>query len=188
MSDDSVRCFLGVPLGAESNRALDATVAQLREADSTHHAITWTGATNRHMTLAFLGQQPLSLMYKLEAALQQRLLDCVGFSVAAETVAGFPDAKSPVVAVQLETCSHLLALVTTIQATLSAFELPVERRSYRPHVTLGRLKRGRSWRQAPIPLQWRLEVSSVVLFRSHLLPEGVQYSAVWSLPLLTVDQ
>jgi len=190
MSEETVRCFLGVPLAAADNSLLDSTVDSLRQSApaSIADSVAWVRAANRHLTLAFLGQQPLSELYYLQSVLQARLESWAGFSVAAQSINGFPDARSAIVALELEAAAVLLELVALVEAALTAvLSQPNQTqhgRRYRPHITLGRLKRGKHWQQPSQSVHWSLPVNSVVLFQSRLTPHGAQYSPLWSLPLL----
>ena len=179
---DSVRCFLGVPLNSESNGMLDELVQTLKVSAAARD-VRWVDAANRHLTLAFLGNQPLDTVFPLQAALQSLILKHNAFELVGSSVCGFPDAKSAIVALQLEPVPELMTLVVDIQAILRTQQLPIERRTYRPHITLGRLRRGQSWQQPAQSCSVRFPVQSVVLYQSCLTAAGAQYTPLWSLPL-----
>ena len=182
MSEETVRCFLGVPLQSEVTVALDQTVNALKLLPVARK-VKWVGAANRHLTLAFLGDQSLDVVFSLQAALQTPCSSLKAFDLSSTVVSGFPDAKSSIVALELDSTEMLLALVDAIQSILIAQGLPVEKRRYRPHVTLGRLHRGQSWKQAPQSCELLLPVQSVVMYQSRLSAAGAQYTPLWSLPL-----
>ncbi|MEE2731599.1 MAG: RNA 2',3'-cyclic phosphodiesterase [Pseudomonadota bacterium] len=186
MSEETIRCFLGVPLSPPLNAALDQRVQALN-ALAAAHPVRWVSAANRHMTLLFLGDQPLAMALKLQAALQPVCASHPGFTLRSQVVSGFPDAKSAIVALELEPADGLQDWLTDIRSVLSGLDtlagvLANERR-YRPHVTLGRLPRGQRWPLPPQPCELALTVQSIVLYQSRLTPKGAQYTPVWTLPL-----
>lgn len=184
MKNQTVRCFLGVPLDVSSNNLLDSMVAQLRQCSQASE-VRWVNASNRHITLVFLGAQTLDSVFALQAVLQPAVVNRPGFSVAARSICGFPDAKSSVVALELEASAELMELVTVVNEILSAQGFAVETREYRPHVTLGRLGRGRSWQLSPQTgaRALKLPLSSLVLYQSRLSAAGAEYEPLWSLQL-----
>jgi len=188
MKNQTVRCFLGVPLDVSSNNLLDDMVAQLRQCSQASE-VRWVKACNRHITLVFLGEQTLDSVFALQAVLQPAVVNRPGFSVAARSICGFPDAKSSIVALELEASAELMELVTVVNEILSTQGFVVETREYRPHVTLGRLGRGRSWQLSPQTGAraqdgtLKLPLSSLVLYQSRLSAAGAEYEPLWALPL-----
>ena len=184
MNKESVRCFLGVPLDVKVNAVLDQKVNALALLPAARR-VRWVDAANRHLTLAFLGEQPLAALFDLQAALQVLCSSFPAFELSSQRISGFPDAKSSIVALEMEPAESLVKLVTAIQSVLAAQGLPVETRGYRPHVTLGRLPRGQSWKQPSQACELLLVVNKVVLYQSRLTTAGAEYSPLWSLPLPT---
>ncbi|RLT93494.1 RNA 2',3'-cyclic phosphodiesterase [Ketobacter sp.] len=186
MSEETIRCFLGVPLSPPLSAALDLRVQAL-SACAEAHSVRWVSAVNRHMTLLFLGDQPLAPALKLRAALQPVCASRPEFTLRSQVVSGFPDANSAIVALELESADGLQDWLTDIRSVLFGVDtlagvLANERR-YRPHVTLGRLPRGQRWPLPPQPCTLTLTVQSMVLYQSRLTPTGAQYTALWTLPL-----
>ncbi|RLU03507.1 MAG: RNA 2',3'-cyclic phosphodiesterase [Ketobacter sp.] len=182
MSKESIRCFLGVPLEPEVNDALDLIVADLNLLPAARR-VRWVDAANRHLTLAFLGDQSLAAVFDLQAALQAVCSSNKAFPLRSQRVSGFPDAKSSIVALELEAADPLLKLVADIRSVLTGHGFPGEVRRYRPHVTLGRMRRGQSWKQPPQSCELRLTITSVELYQSRLSTAGARYTPLWSLPL-----
>ena len=185
--DDLIRCFLAVPLAAQSSALLDSAVTRLKPFYA-EGSVRWVAASNRHMTLAFLGDQTPETVLCLQAPLQSALAAVPAFVLEGVAVSGFPDAKSRIVALELECTAALKGLLSSVHAVLARQGLAVERRPYRPHVTLGRLdgRLGRGGSRRPLfqPVAINMPVSSLVLYRSRLLPSGSEYEPVWEVALI----
>lgn len=181
--DDLIRCFLAVPLAAQSSALLDSAVTRIKPFYA-EGSVRWVAASNRHMTLAFLGDQSPETVLCLQAPLQSALAAVPAFVLESVAVSGFPDAKSRIVALELECTAALKGLLSSVHAVLARQGLAVEKRPYRPHVTLGRLGRGGSRRPLFQPVAINMPVSSLVLYRSRLLPSGSEYEPVWEVALI----
>ena len=189
--DDLIRCFLAVPLAAQSSALLDSAVTRIKPFYA-EGSVRWVAASNRHMTLAFLGDQSPETVLCLQAPLQSALAAVPAFVLESVAVSGFPDAKSRIVALELECTAALKGLLSSVHAVLARQGLAVEKRPYRPHVTLGRLdgrldgRLGRGGSRRPLfqPVAINMPVSSLVLYRSRLLPSGSEYEPVWEVALI----
>ncbi|MAR92258.1 MAG: RNA 2',3'-cyclic phosphodiesterase [Pseudomonadota bacterium] len=181
-SQRTLRTFLGVPVPDSVNDALAPVVRDLAQSPP-DRGVRWVAPGNRHLTLAFLGDQPPATLARLQSRLQPLLMPLPAFTLHSRMLMGFPDAKSPIVALEFERSEPLDELVQNIRGVLQPLDLPREQRPLRPHVTLGRLPRGRGWQQPPQPLPLSLPVQSVVLYQSRLTEQGAQYTPLWRLPL-----
>lgn len=137
-----------------------------------------------HITLCFLGEQPLSSVSELAGVL----------GAAAETVAGLgqlslgapiwlPPRRPRALAVEVGdpagTVRSLQAqLATDIAATIEWDRGP---QRFRPHVTVARMRPGseRATALEPTP-QLSFSCNKVALLRSHLEPAGARYEALAS--------
>jgi 2'-5' RNA ligase len=140
-----------------------------------------------HLTLCFLGSRPLSEIEPLSAAVSGCGREVGELSLGAPL--WLPPRRPRVVAVEVhDETGELEALKRDVFAALvavSELELQVERRRFRPHVTVVRLRertRPRERRLAPTPaLSFAPE--SLALYRSFLAAEGARYEALTSVAL-----
>jgi RNA 2',3'-cyclic 3'-phosphodiesterase len=130
------------------------------------HALPWPPGAARvaderlHLTLHFLGQVSAALLPQLVPALQLRYprftLDIGPPKVWPRGLAVLPCTPAP---------AALLALHAALTAALAGLGLPVERRPFRPHVTLARRAEGvllpRPTSHAP-NLRWRVAGHALV--------------------------
>ena len=103
-----------------------------------------------HLTLHFIGPVPSALWPHLLPALQ---VPCAPIDL--ELGAALPWPRGLVVLPATSLPQPLDALQATLAGALAALDLPVERRAFRPHVTLARRAEGAVLPTAGAPLRWR---------------------------------
>jgi 2'-5' RNA ligase len=180
----AVRAFFAWEPAAEAKQALAALVRELR-ARPNGDAVRWVAPDAYHVTLRFLGNVPVAAVPALAKAVEARLAGAAPFAVAFGAARAFPSAREPrVVAIALEPEAELAALAERVEAGVVDAGLPAERRRFRAHLTLGRV-RGRRVPElaAPAPDAGPLDVHEVVLFRSDLGANGSRYTPLAQLPL-----
>lgn len=182
---DSLRIFLAVPLEACLQQQL--SVLQRRLGDALP-GVRWARPETIHLTLRFFAGVTQEDLEKIkDSVLSVKRLQRV-FKVEAKGLGVFPDPVRPrVLWLGLEPVTPLQELYRHCQTALTRAGLPPEPRPFRPHLTLGR------WREAGPDLRrtlrgWTpqafgpLEVRQLVVYQSHLHPDGARHD-----PLLRVD-
>ncbi len=184
-----VRAFFAWELPADAKAALGALAAELR-ARPDGDAVRWVRSEGYHVTLRFLGSVESAVVPALVTAVQSELAAAKPFEVVLGAPHAFPSARQPrVVVVAVEPEAPLAALAERIEAGVVAAGLPAERRRFRAHLTLGRVRSRRLPVLAAEPLATGpLAVREVVLFRSDLDRDGSRYTPLAQLPLPTSIQ
>ncbi len=103
-------------------------------------------------------------------------------------VGAFPDLKNPrVVWVGLEADERLMRLQDEIEKTLEHLGFIPEKRDFRPHLTIGRVrsKHGRKALIGALEKERNFSagdcgLSELCLMRSDLKPQGAVYTLLWS--------
>jgi 2'-5' RNA ligase len=136
-----MRLFIALELPPEVREAA-ALVA--RELKASGADVKWVKPESMHLTLKFLGETPDDQVPDIKTALDHA---CVGHSALDLTIKGcgsFPGEKKPqVVWLGLDgQIEQLRDLAGAIEARLELLGFPPERRSFKAHLTLGRLRRG----------------------------------------------
>jgi RNA 2',3'-cyclic 3'-phosphodiesterase len=172
-----MRAFLGfaVPdaLSLELLAVRDQAVTRLASA-SPQPVI----AANFHMTLVFLGDIDAARASEISIALDALVSSLGPVRVCLDQAHCFPDARSTIFAAEAPADQHLVRLHRRVLRVLGE----PESRSYRPHITLARLKRA----YVPAP-SWSLdlpfEASELCLYESVRSEWGVRYRAIrrWQL-------
>ncbi len=180
----AVRAFFAFEPAEAAKSALRALVAALR-ARPDGEAVRWARPEGYHVTLRFLGNVPAGEV----PALAQAVADAVGDSPAFEVTIGapraFPSAREPrVVVVELAPEAPLAALAERIEAAVIGAGIAPERRRFRAHLTLGRVRSRRLPALDACPFETGpCEVRDLVLFRSDLARDGSRYTPIARLPL-----
>lgn len=189
------RAFIAVKLGENSLPEARSTILNLKSGPQ-GDAVRWVRTENLHVTLRFLGNIDQDQVDRLQPAVATRVVGFPPFDLSVGPAGLFPRGKRPrVVAAALEPEQPLIRLAGTVEEAVRAIGLPAEDRTFRAHLTLGRIKRNapRSLaglsgridqvnleRESPAPSDL---VTRVVLFRSDLKPDGPVYTELWAADL-----
>ena len=183
-----MRLFTAIELDEGCRQALREVIDALRPG----LPMRWVRQENQHLTLKFIGEWPEKRCDEVVEALR-----CVRSGPIRFTVAGLgvlPNMRSPrVFLAALRHDDDLPQLASNADETSAPLGIERERRAYRPHVTLGRVK----GRIRPVELQRAIDehgrefgsqiVDRFVLFASELRPTGAVYRKIEEFPLTGSD-
>jgi 2'-5' RNA ligase len=184
-----MRLFVAINLPGDVRAALFDCAAPLRAEFASR--VAWTPAEKLHVTVQFIGPRPREDAVAIETALRQAL---AGASVTRIDVAGagvFPSAARPrVLWFGVAPNSALDALYHLVAGATSVLGVEAEARPFHPHVTLGRVRSGRSIDGARfVAMAARAEcvasvaVRSIDLMESASGPAGARYVLQAAVPL-----
>ncbi len=163
-----MRLFLGFP-PVHAEREIYSLCQRLDLPESL--PLRWVPPENWHITLVFLGDVPersLGLIDQLVAPIVENTPPLPAPLVALEW---FPSPLKPrMLTLKVEASEPLMSLQSEVVAALRREGFHSERRAYRPHITLARLKGSRKLVEPPslLPITpIREELSELVLFESH---------------------
>lgn len=148
----------------------------------------WATADHWHFTLLFLG--PVAQLAPVEGALGKAAGAHLPFSVQVGGASAFPgEQRARVVWLGVaDGAAPLVALAATVAAALRPVGYTGDRRPFRPHLTVARLKAPApvprtvvSLGPAPVGPAW--VVDEVLLYRSDLSPSGSTYTVLGRFPL-----
>ena len=150
--------------------------------------ITWTRPGNWHLTLKFLGETDPETAERVLGALAAVRFE--SFSLLAGGGGFFPGPLKPrVIWVGLrQGASEAAALARDVERVLVPLGFPPEKREFRPHLTIGRVKRHRKdpWKDVEAELQevlWpEALVEAFTLYKSTLTPKGPVYQPLLEVP------
>jgi 2'-5' RNA ligase len=151
-------------------------------------SVRWSDPAQYHCTLRFIGEVERAEAEALRSALRE--VDRPGFRAEPHGLTALPGRRNPrVLVVALDLSSPLRRLYRAVTSALQEEGIDPEKRSYRPHITLGRfddpdrevvhrfLKRHR---EASFPA---FPVSGFHLYESTLTPSGAVHDIVESYDL-----
>lgn len=177
-----MRLFVAINL---PDRVSDLILAGTEELRSLR-GVRWAAPSAIHLTLKFIGEVGGERASEIEAVLRAVAADRGPIDLRLSSVGAFPSLRRPrVVWLGVEEKAELLELQLALEAALEKLDIAPEKRRYRPHVTLGRARKGaeidtasfsRMVHRAKISGSWT--VGEIDLMCSRLRPEGAQYSIV----------
>ncbi len=179
---EKIRTFIAISLPESVLQAMGQAQKTL---GTLGHGVRWVRKEGIHLTLKFLGDVDRDDVEKIQMAMERAAEGSSPFVLAGEGMGVFPDPRRPRViwtglSGDLEV---LFALQAHLESQLKGLGFPKEKRPFKGHLTLGRVK----GRLDTTRLREALEglrrfqtdaftVRSVVLFQSTLRPQGAVYT------------
>jgi 2'-5' RNA ligase len=180
----TIRSFIAIEVDRAIIDRLAALQQELRQADAD---VSWTRPAGIHLTLKFLGdvqEDRLPQIGEMLAALASRTS---AFPLSIADTGGFPSLRRPRViwAGIDDGRAAISALVVEVDAAMNSVGFAREERSFRPHLTLGRVKSSSNLAQLVSMVEAHrgevfgaMQATELVLMRSELLPTGARYTAL----------
>lgn len=191
---NTIRAFIAIELPPDILAQLGQLQAQLKAA-LPHISVRWVHPEGIHLTLKFLGEVPHSQLDLIKSALTQTAGRSPAFTFSVGQAGCFPNAQRPRIVwigVQ-EAGGYLNRLQRAIESAIAPLGYPTEKRSFSPHLTLGRVGRnvslgdlrkiGECVLQANIGAVGQVSAETVALIQSHLKPTGAEYTVLMRAPL-----
>ena len=191
---EEIRTFVAIELSAAIRSELTRVEEMLKEKIATPH-LRWVDPANVHLTLKFLGNVPIDRIQEITAALKEACAGLSPFIIHVSGLGCFPNTNNPRVVwvgVQEET-GRLKGLQERIEGRLATLGFKPEGQPFRPHLTLGRVKKeahggarrivGGIVSATSVGHLGQMEVGEISLMKSVLLPSGAQYSRLETIPL-----
>ena len=139
---------------------------------------------NIHLTFAFLGDTFRERVDKLNGLLNEVSAQVVPFEMRVNGIGAFGSKRSPrIIWAGVDASEDVMELQRKVTDCIRAVDVPVESRSYHPHITLGRVRSG-SWGDSLTSALTSyknisfgsVNVHRVLLMQSHLEHQGVRYT------------
>ena len=182
----NVRLFVAARIPDDRLAQLDELVAPLR---AKLQNARWTTPDNQHLTLKFLGDCPEEHLGAIEQTCGMVAAGCTPGVVSLTGLGAFPsETRIRVLWAGVHDPDGVLgAAAADLERAFEPLGFPSEGRPYRPHLTLARFK-------IPVPLKSgfpAIDTSDIepfgsdelVLYRSHLSPNGARYEVLRTFPL-----
>ncbi len=186
---DKIRAFIAIPLPVAVQTEL-GRVSQSWADQIPQKAVRWVKPQLMHITLRFLGKMDPRSIPTLAQALDTVTARHQSFTLNLAAPGCFPNSKRPrVIWVGLEgQLEEVAVLKKDIDDVLVPLGWEIDGRSFRPHLTLGRVKESRKvqgfrWEADIEPLS--LPAPAIHLIESKLQPSGPIYTIRHTSTLLT---
>lgn len=183
-----MRCFLAVPV---EGAALAAGVSLLDRLRAELPGVRWVSSEGLHLTLHFFATLADEEAPRVLAAAAEAAAQAAPFRLRLGGLGCFPrdgDERVLWIGVQ-DGAAAMAALQRDVEDALGAAGYPHEQRAYAPHLTLGRPRRRfdagdrARWQRFAGESLSDFGVQQVLLYQSHLGPQGSRYEVVGRAPL-----
>ncbi len=184
-----MRLFFAVPA---SRKVREAVQTAIESFPIDNPPWRWIHPESFHLTLKFLGETEENLVPSLHDAASAVSSLVAPFSMTFGGFRGFPSLSRPRVLFFEITSgfSELAALAALVEEAVAPLGFERERRPFRAHLTLARIKRKlhhavseKLLTVPPLPPSTVQEGDHFTLMRSHLRREGAMYEEIGSFPL-----
>lgn len=185
-----IRAFIAVELPTPTRDMLAGVVRHL--ASRVDGGVRWTKPDSLHLTLRFLGNIDVESVPAVSEVVSRCAANARPFEVALGSIGGFERLRAMrVIWISVAgDVEPLTKLYRAVEDELESLGFARERRAFRPHITLGRVRDG-----APVPQRravaealagveldagQTLPVETIALIRSVLTPGGSEYTRLRS--------
>ena len=193
MLEETNRLFIALPLPVEIQKALGDITSRLQKCCGFSHCRpSWVEIPNIHLTLCFLGKRPADQIQSICDRLRKNLATSEVTRVEIKNLGVFPSWKRPRIlwAGVRDRGSRLEALKETVEQSMASFGYVPEKRVFRPHLTLARIKSLKDVRvleqqvKNSSPCSFgTMQANTVNLYRCVLESAGAAYTVLESFPL-----
>jgi len=186
LNNQQIRSFIAVELPEEVRSGLHQLQAELKLAE--HTFVKWVPPEGIHLTLKFLGNISPQRVAEITKVMEEASQGVSSFQLEVGGLGVFPNLRQPRVlwlGIGGE-ADKLVALQQRIDAALVPLGFAREARPFTPHLTLARLRERSSPQdrrnfgelvvKTPLEVNYKVDVNSVNLMKSQLLPGGAVYS------------
>jgi len=181
----TIRSFIAVDLTAAHKRTLSRVINGLARKWPEYK---WSEPDQLHLTLNFLGEVPDEKIPQVCEIMRQTLAEHNSFSFQLDAIGAFPKSRRPRIiwAGVGDGASNLSRIYYDLRENLDELRLERDRKAFRPHITLGRIRNQERWPDSMIEyldgeqnLQLgSADVDEVVLFSSFQEKAGADYTVM----------
>jgi len=183
-NDEVIRAFIAIDLPKEIHESIKKAQNYLKDS---MRDVRWTKYGNVHLTLKFLGDTEAKKINAISKALQDIADDFSPFVISLEGIGAFPNTHKPSVVwtgIQ-KGAEETIKLAKLIDSSMGKFDFQREKRAFKPHLTIGRVREIKH----PSELKEALDnpnvgeigeftVDKISLIKSQLDPAGSIYTTL----------
>jgi 2'-5' RNA ligase len=184
-----IRSFIAIDLPDATRQGLAAVLEQLRQSRA---GVRWVKPSSIHLTLKFLGNIQAVQVEDIALAVAQEIRDQPPITLGAAGLGAFPSRRKPrVIWIGMEgEVQRLTRIQARVENALEPLGFVREKRAFRPHLTIGRVKDRRrlqslidAMAELKIPEFDSFDVTEIILYKSVLRPTGAIYTKLHRMPL-----
>jgi len=180
-NQEKMRTFIACPIPENVLEKIFLIQERLKQF---HWKIRWVPLSNIHLTLSFLGDIDPALQQDIEKILVQLVNQHHSFNFSLGHLGVFPNPRRPSVIWigLLGDTQALIQFQKKLQLALEPLGFPLDKRSFKAHLTLGRVKSqipgnelAEMLAMKPSEQECRFICDRIVFFQSILSPKGAKY-------------
>jgi len=184
-----IRSFIAIELSPPLRQHIEKIQNELKRTTSD---VRWVRTEGIHLTLKFLGSIDEEQIDAIGDSIEECLADTKIFTVTVGSLGAFPNKEHPkVIWIGIENERGVLQkLQQAIDTKLTGLGFAAEKRTFSPHLTLGRIKSPKGKRTVSQRLATMgacacgtFDIKGIFLFKSDLKPSGAVYTKLKSFAL-----
>ena len=177
MPQQKFRAFIAIEISDACKKNIIDVVQSLKQKKN-YQTVKWTKPQNLHITLNFLGNISQEQCQRLIYLIHNAAKDFDAFSIKLPSVTLFPSQKMPrAIVIEPQPITPVVSLALTINKLVEACDIPVEKRLFRPHLTLGKINKKPYPEKEMFNLpNMVIDVTNIKLFRSNITKERSVYT------------
>jgi 2'-5' RNA ligase len=159
-----------------------------------HQGIRWVPIHQLHLTLKFIGDTPIEMLPAIQQICQNQISPLLHTPLILSGFGVFPNQHHPsVLWAGIQKVESIIHLQQKLEKNLASLGIPNEKRAFKPHLTLARIKPYFPLNQieklvAPINAKETIfhqetHVNKITIFESQLTPKGAIYHPLASFQL-----
>ena len=184
-----IRSFLAIDLPETTRQTLGAVQEHLKQSTT---GVRWLKPRSIHLTLKFLGNIHPAQVEDIALAVAEEIRDDPPITLGAAGLGAFPSRRKPrVIWIGMEgEVQRLIRIQSRVENALEPLSFVREKRPFRPHLTIGRVKDRRrlqalidAMAELKIPEFDSFDVTEIILYKSDLRPTGAIYTKLHRMSL-----
>ena len=170
------KVFIGIPIDKNSQRKIKEILEPIRKS---LQDVRWVPASNRHLTLAFIGNIPGTVVENLSRLFDEAYQQETHFQYSMSLLTRFPDSKGRIIALVDDPVRSLNKLFQITLKLLQRSNIEFCQKQFRPHITLGRIRRPKHvTTDIDRQINIKLNIAKIVLYLSTSTECGPIYTTL----------
>jgi len=180
------RIFIAINLPDSAKKELNNLISQTKKINPSQ-SIRYVRAKTIHLTLHFLGDLDLNQIKKVKKVILDISHNYSQNYLTTEKIDAFPNLKNPKIiflSCKQKQGNSLSSLQKNLGKNLEKINIDVDHRTWRPHLTLARIKGPCHFKTENISIpKLQISVKSVEIMESNLSTHGAKYKIIESYTL-----
>ncbi|MFC1621230.1 RNA 2',3'-cyclic phosphodiesterase [Candidatus Omnitrophota bacterium] len=184
-----IRAFIAVEIDQSSKQKISKLISFFKQANAD---VKWVNENQMHLTLKFLGNIKETRVQEISDTLESIANDTSVFNIHLSKIGAFPNIHKPrVIWIGIDKgAENLKNLAAQIENKLEKTDFTKEKREYKAHLTLGRVKSLKNISRLTklisktnFKSESEIQIQKLTLFQSTLTSKGAIYTPLKELAL-----